>query len=58
MVKSTQWIATIPTPSLANVGKIDIASDLLAPYSDLMVWLLWIVEDYPSSAEGDALEMR
>ena len=40
MVKSTQWIATIPTPSLANVGKIDIASDLLAPYSDLMVYFL------------------
>lgn len=40
MVKSTQWIATIPTPSLANVGKIDIASDLLAPYSDLMIYFL------------------
>lgn len=40
MVESTQWIATIPTPSLANVGKIDIANDLLAPYSDLMVYFL------------------
>lgn len=40
MVKSSKWIATIPTPSLANVGKIDIATDLLAPYSDLMVHFL------------------
>lgn len=40
MVESTQWIATISTPSLANVGKIDIANDLLAPYSDLMVYFL------------------
>ena len=40
MVESTQWIATIPTPSLSNVGKIDIANDLLAPYSDLMVYFL------------------
>ena len=40
MVKSTKWIATIPTPSLANVGKIDITNDLLAPYSDLMVYFL------------------
>ena len=40
MVESTKWIATIPTPSLANVGKIDIANDLLAPYSDLMVYFL------------------
>ena len=40
MVESTQWIATIPTSSLANVGKIDIANDLLAPYSDLMVYFL------------------
>ena len=40
MVNSTQWIATIPTPSLANVGKIDIANDLLVPYSDLMVYFL------------------
>lgn len=40
MVESTKWIATIPTPSLANAGKIDIADDLLAPYSDLMVYFL------------------
>ena len=40
MVDSTKWIATIPTPSLANVGKVDIANDLLAPYSDLMVYFL------------------
>ena len=40
MVESTKWIATIPTLSLANIGKIDIVSDLLAPYSDLMVYFL------------------
>ena len=40
MVESTKWIATIPTSSLANVGKIDVANDLLAPYSDLMVYFL------------------
>lgn len=40
MVESTKWIATIPTPSLGNVGKINIANDLLAPYSDLMVYFL------------------
>ena len=40
MVESTKWIATVPTLSLANVGKIDIADDLLAPYSDLMVYFL------------------
>ena len=40
MAESTQWIATIPTPSLANIGKIDIATDLLAPYSDLMAYFL------------------
>ena len=40
MVESTKWIATIPTPSLANIGKINIASDLLAPYSDLMTYFL------------------
>ena len=40
MVESTKWIATISTPSLANTGKIDIANDLLAPYSDLMVYFL------------------
>ena len=40
MVESSKWIATIPTLSLANIGKIDIANDLLAPYSDLMVYFL------------------
>lgn len=40
MADSLKWIATIPTPSLANVGKIDIANKLLAPYSDLMVHFL------------------
>ena len=40
MAESTQWIATISTLSLANVGKIDIANDLLAPYSDLVVYFL------------------
>ena len=40
MVESTKWIATIPTLSLANIGKIDVANDLLAPYSDLMVYFL------------------
>ena len=40
MADSLKWIATIPTPSLANIGKIDIANDLLAPYSDLMVHFL------------------
>lgn len=40
MVEASKWIATIPTPSLANVGKINIATDLLAPYSDLMVYFL------------------
>lgn len=37
MADSSKWIATIPTPSLANIGKIDIANELLAPYHDLMV---------------------
>lgn len=37
MAESSKWIATIPTPSLANIGKIDIANELLAPYHDLMV---------------------
>lgn len=40
MADSSKWIATIPTPSLANIGKIDIANDLLAPYHDLMVHFL------------------
>ena len=40
MANSSKWIATIPTPSLANAGKIDIATELLAPYSDLMVHFL------------------
>lgn len=40
MADSSKWIATIPTPSLANIGKIDIATELLAPYHDLMVYFL------------------
>lgn len=40
MADSSKWIATIPTPSLANAGKIDIATELLAPYHDLMVHFL------------------
>lgn len=40
MADSSKWIATIPTPSLANIGKIDIANKLLAPYHDLMVHFL------------------
>ena len=40
MADSSKWIATIPTPSLANAGKIDIATELLAPYHNLMVHFL------------------
>lgn len=40
MANLSKWIATIPTPSLANAGKIDIADELLAPYHDLMVHFL------------------
>ena len=40
MAESSKWIATIPTLSLANAGKIDIANELLAPYHDLMVHFL------------------
>ena len=40
MADSSKWIATIPTPSLANIGKIDIATELLAPYHNLMVHFL------------------
>lgn len=40
MADSSKWIATIPTPSLANIGKINIATELLAPYHDLMVHFL------------------
>ena len=40
MADSSKWIATIPTPSLANIGKIDIATELLAPYRNLMVHFL------------------
>lgn len=40
MADSLKWIATIPTPSLANAGKIDIATELLAPYSNLMTYFL------------------
>ena len=40
MVESSKWIATIPTPSLANNCKIDIVNELLIPYSDLMSYFL------------------
>ena len=40
MIDSTKWIATIPTPSLANNSKIDIVNELLIPYSDLMAYFL------------------
>lgn len=40
MIDSTKWIATIPTPSLANIGKIDIVNELLIPYSNLMSYFL------------------
>ena len=40
MIDSTKWIATIPTPSLANNCKIDIVNELLIPYSDLMAYFL------------------
>lgn len=40
MVEASKWIATIPTPSLANIGKIDIVNELLIPYSDLMSYFL------------------
>ena len=40
MVDASKWIATIPTPSLANTGKIDIVNELLIPYSDLMAYFL------------------
>ena len=40
MIEASKWIATIPTPSLANNSKIDIVNELLIPYSDLMVYFL------------------
>jgi transposase, IS605 orfB family len=40
MVEVSKWIATIPTPSLANNCKIDIVNELLIPYSDLMAYFL------------------
>ena len=40
MVESSKWIATIPTPSLANNCKIDIVNELLIPYSNLMSYFL------------------
>ena len=40
MIEASKWIATIPTPSLANNGKIDIVNELLIPYSDLMSYFL------------------
>ena len=40
MIEASKWIATIPTPSLANNSKIDIVNELLIPYSDLMSYFL------------------
>jgi len=40
MIEASKWIATIPTPSLANNCKIDIVNELLIPYSDLMSYFL------------------
>ena len=40
MIDASKWIATIPTPSLSNTGKIDIVNELLIPYSDLMAYFL------------------
>ena len=38
--ENEKWIATIPTQSSANSGKIDLVSDLLVPYSELSVHFL------------------
>ena len=40
MIDASKWIATIPTPSLSNAGKIDIVTELLIPYSNLMSYFL------------------
>ena len=40
MIEASKWIATIPTPSLSNAGKIDIVNELLIPYSNLMSYFL------------------
>lgn len=41
--KNEKWIATIPTQSSANNGKIDLVSDLLVPYSELSAHFLEIL---------------
>ena len=38
--ENEKWIATIPSQSFANIGKIDLVSDLLAPYSELSIHFL------------------
>lgn len=38
--ENEKWIATIPTQSLANIGKIDLVSNLLNPYYKLMIHFL------------------
>ena len=38
--ENEKWIATIPTQSSANNGKIDLVSDLLIPYSELSAYFL------------------
>lgn len=38
--ENEKWIATIPSQSSANSGKIDLVADLLVPYSELSVHFL------------------
>lgn len=38
--ENEKWIATIPSQSSANNGKIDLVSDLLVPYSKLSAYFL------------------
>lgn len=38
--ENEKWIATIPSQSSANIGKIDLVSDLFVPYSKLSAYFL------------------
>lgn len=38
--ENEKWVATIPSQSSANSGKLDLVSDLLDPYSKLMIHFL------------------
>lgn len=38
--ENEKWIATIPSQSSANSGKIDLVADLLVPYSELSAHFL------------------